>query len=103
MSAPTPGVAARTLSDLLDDRHSWQDYTLFGESIPHLLHWDCAYMLVLGRYPKPSSWEPRIEAWRRLLCMLLLGELQLEAQPITRPLLSYTKHADLSNIGCLTC
>lgn len=84
------------LAGLLNESNSWESYTLFGESIPHLLHWDWAYLWIMGRQsPKPRAWDVKIEAWRRLLCMLLLNELQLESVEIEQPLLNYTRPVNL--------
>ena len=93
------GDAQNRLSNLLTQQNSWEAYTLFGESIPHLLHWDWAYLWIMERQsPKPKAWEDRIEAWRRLLCMLLLNELQLESVSIERPLLGYTDQLNLHKV-----
>jgi hypothetical protein len=96
----TPGRPPQTLSALLSPTNSWDTFVLFGESIPHLLHWDLAYFWVLERQlaVRPTSWLPRIEAWRRLVCMLLLGELELDEVPIEQPLLSYTQPRGITRI-----
>ena len=89
-----------TIKGLLSPATTWADFTLFGESIPHLLHWDFAYLWILQRdqNTRPAGWAPRVEAWRRLLCMLLLNELQLETRPIPQPLLSYTQPRGFSQV-----
>lgn len=88
---------SRKLGALLDERFSWGSLTLFGESVPHLLHWDWAYFWIISRQSaKPRGWDHKIEAWKRLLCMLLLGELQLDTQEIQQPLLSFTQQVGLT-------
>jgi hypothetical protein len=89
-----------TIRELLSPSNTWADYTLFGESIPHLLHWDFAYLWILQREQntRPTGWKPRVEAWRRLLCMLLLNELQLDTKPIPQPLLTYTQARGFSKV-----
>src|ERR1700674_2938262 len=90
---------AQTLGALLGDSNPWRSYTIFGESIPHLLHWDWAYLWILSRKsPRPEEWDSRIEVWRRLLCMLLLGELQFERSAIAQPLLNYTGPVNLREV-----
>ena len=66
---------------------------LFAESIPHLLHWDLAYLWVLEKEAnlRPASWRPRIEAWRYLVTMLAAGELSILEEPVPRPLSDYTE------------
>ncbi len=92
-------LVTQKLSELLDDQHYWGSYVLYGESIPHLLHWDWAYLWILDRQSTiPPEWQARVEAWRRLLCMLLLGELELEARAIEQPLLSYTEKAGFNHL-----
>lgn len=87
------------LRTILDEAHDWSSYRLHGESIPHLLHWDFAYLWILQRYStRPQSWDDRVEAWRRLVCMLLLGELQLERQTIEWPLRRYTEPFGISDV-----
>src|SRR5438034_1374861 len=94
-----PAKATQKLAELLDDQHYWGDYVLYGESIPHLLHWDWAYLWILDRQSaEPQDWPARVEAWRRLLCMLLLGELELETRTIEQPLLAYTEKVNFSRL-----
>src|SRR5437867_11933156 len=92
-------LVTQKLSELLDDQHYWGSYVLYGESIPHLLHWDWAYLRVLDRQSTiPLGWQARVEAWRRLLCMLFLGELELDVLAIEQPLLSYTEKASFDQL-----
>ena len=71
----------------------WIDLTLYAESIPHLLHWDLAYLWALEKEPnlRPAAWKSRIEAWRYLVLMLAAGELGVVEEPIPRPLSDYTQ------------
>jgi hypothetical protein len=90
----------KELRELLSPRNTWADYALFGESIPHLLHWDLAYLWILQRElgTRPAGWQPKVEAWRRLLCMLLLNELQLDTKAIPQPLSTYTQARGVNKV-----
>jgi hypothetical protein len=71
---------------------SWVGMTLYPESIPHLLHYDMAYLWVLEKEKdlRPRTWEKQIEAWRYLVALLLTGELEIVKEDIKTPLLNYT-------------
>lgn len=92
--------SGHSIKELLSPSNTWAGYTLYGESIPHLLHWDLAYLWILQREEntRPSGWMAKVEAWRRLLCMLLLNELQLETKPIPQPLLTYTQPSGITKL-----
>src|SRR5262249_20199700 len=88
------------LVDFLEERHSWANYTLFAESIPHLLHWDWAYLWMLGRQSAiPVEWANRLEAWRRMVAMLLLGDLEIQSVAIPQPFLTYTRAFNIKETG----
>jgi hypothetical protein len=63
---------------------AWNDYTLFPESIPHLLHWDLAFLEVLEKDigSRPQGWQQHIQAWRKLLAIFLLGKVEIVREPI---------------------
>ncbi len=85
------------LTDVMND--SWREVEVTGESIPHLLHWDLAYLWVLQkpRDLRPKTWENRVRAWKGLFARLLLGQLELSARAITDPLLSFTSPYGISS------
>ncbi|HWW75263.1 MAG TPA: hypothetical protein VNZ44_07705 [Pyrinomonadaceae bacterium] len=81
---------------------SWVDMTLYAESIPHLLHWDLAYFWVLEKdHLKPESWEERIEAWRYLVGLFIVGELEVEEELIQTPFLAHTQPYGITKVGWL--
>lgn len=53
---------------------------VLASSIPHFLHWDVAYLWMLECQPSERTgvWTERIQAWKRLVAMLLLGKLELK-------------------------
>ena len=78
----------------------WIDLTLYAESIPHLLHWDLAYLWVLEKEAnlRPAAWKSRVEAWRYLVLMLVAGELDVVGEAIPRPLSDYTQALGIQQI-----
>lgn len=78
----------------------WNDLTLYPESIPHLLHWDLAYLWILRTEGAlcPDSWRWRVQAWERLLKHFLAGKLSREEESIQEPLLSYTRPFGISSV-----
>jgi hypothetical protein len=82
---------------------SWNDLTVFPESIPHLLHWDLAYLWILRRPSqlRPDSWAWRAQAWERLLIHFLTGVLETEEQEIPEPLLSYARRFGVTRVTTL--
>lgn len=85
-------------SDIVDS--SWVDMTIYAESIPHLFHWDLAYMWILEKdHLKPEAWESKIEAWRYLVALLLVGELDIEVEPINTPFLYHTQPYGVASIS----
>lgn len=81
---------------------SWVDMTLYAESIPHLLHWDLAYFWVLEKnHLKPESWEERIDAWRYLVGLFIVGELEVEEEPIQTPFLAHTQPYGITKVEWL--
>lgn len=81
----------------------WVNLSLYAESIPHLLHWDLAYLWILEKHPseRPDSWEERIDAWKYLVCQLLMDQLTIETVPIDPPLIDYTKPFGLETVSFL--
>ncbi len=71
---------------------SWVERTLHAESIPHLFHWDLAYLWILEReHLKPEVWQERVRAWRYLVALLLAGKLKTQDEPIRIPFIQYTQ------------
>lgn len=78
---------------------SWVDMTLYAESIPHLLHWDLAYLWILEKdHLRPEAWEERIEAWRYLVGLFIIGELELEEEAIPTPFLTHTQPYGINKV-----
>lgn len=79
----------------------WREIVLFPESIPHLLHWDLAYLWILEKQPdlRPQQWEARIEAWRYLVASLLTGELELVPENIEQPLIDFARPLGITTIS----
>ena len=79
---------------------NWQGVKLLAESVPHLLHWDLAYLWVLElpAAERPGTWRKRVEAWKRLLCLFLLGRLELRTERLDRPLLDFTRPFGIDSI-----
>ncbi|MBI1789879.1 MAG: hypothetical protein HYR60_20305, partial [Acidobacteria bacterium] len=71
---------------------SWKPLTLYPSSIPHLLHWDLAYLWILlqDAVYQPDSWAKQIEMWRRLLALFLAGRLIVEEDAIPLPMIKFT-------------
>lgn len=69
----------------------WNNIDLHAESVPHLLHWDYAYLWVLEQNPqgRPRNWKARVDVWRRLMSNFLLGQVQVRRQPLVGNLLRY--------------
>jgi hypothetical protein len=79
----------------------WVDMTLYPESIPHLLHQDLAYLWVLEKQAdlRPKIWGERLEAWRCLLELLFIGELDVRDEPIKEPLIQYTSPHGITKVS----
>jgi len=79
----------------------WLDVSIYPESIPHLLHNDLAYMWILEKEPdlRPKTWKARIEAWRYLIELLLVGELDLKDEGIREPLIAYTSQHGITKVS----
>ena len=56
---------------------NWNGLSVEPASIPHLLHWDLAYLWAIEQAPDQlsSSWTLRVNAWKRLLDLFIGGEL----------------------------
>jgi len=56
---------------------NWNGLSIKPSSIPHLLHWDLAYLWALEQAPDQLSlsWASRVAAWKRLLDLFIGGEL----------------------------
>jgi hypothetical protein len=72
-------------------------------SIPHFLHWDLAYLWMLGRTQDyvPRDWLKRIRLWRRLLHAFLAGQLRIREHEIEPHLRSYVQQYRISKLYLL--
>ena len=79
---------------------NWAGLKIFPESIPHLLHWDLAYLWLLQRPDAtlPPEWRTRCQAWERLLGHYLLGMLEVRVSPVLPPLLGFTEPYGITEI-----
>ena len=79
---------------------NWKEIKLYPSSIPHLLHWDLAYLWILGKEPlyRPASWSTQIDAWRRLLWLFLAGRLEVQEDDIPIPMRDYTEPYGLKKL-----
>ena len=79
----------------------WNQLTLYAESIPHLLHWDLAYLWMLEKSQavRPDRWKERVEAWRYLVSLLLMDQLEIKTDPIEEPLIDYTQPFGLTSVS----
>lgn len=86
--------------DELVDR-PWNPLTLYAESIPHLLHWDLAYLWILEKPQsvRPDKWKERVEAWKYLVSLLIMDQLEVETKPIEEPLSDYTVPFGLRSVS----
>jgi len=82
----------------------WNKIKLYPSSIPHLLHWDLAYLWILGKDPayQPASWSIPIDAWRRLLWLFLAGRLEIQEDDIPLPMRDFTEPFGLRKLQRLT-
>ena len=81
----------------------WVNLDLLAESIPHLLHWDLAYLWMLEKHKaeRPKTWEERISAWKYLVAQLLLDRLIVEKVKIDPPLIQHTAPFGLETVSWL--
>ncbi|HKO60515.1 MAG TPA: hypothetical protein VJV03_05090 [Pyrinomonadaceae bacterium] len=88
-------------TDIVDS--PWVNLSLYAESIPHLLHWDLAYLWILEKHPseRPVTWEEPINAWKYLVSQLLMDQLTIEKVAIDPPLIEYTKPFGLDTVSFL--
>lgn len=85
---------------------TWENATLYAESIPHLFHWDLCYLWMLEKvgdaehneHVIPEVWRVRLEAWRRLAALFLLGELDAEEEKIGVPFIQHTRAYGISSV-----
>jgi hypothetical protein len=82
---------------------NWDDRVLFPESVPHLFHFDLLYLWMLEKEPdrRPRTWRERIEGWRYLAALFLLGELYAEEEPIREPFVAYTRPFGIESVAWL--
>ncbi|HET7436107.1 MAG TPA: hypothetical protein VFN10_15460 [Thermoanaerobaculia bacterium] len=83
---------------------AWTDSELYAESVPHLLHQDLTYLWVLEKdvRQRPASWQARMEAWKYLISLFFIGELEPFAVTFNeQPLLEYTRAYGLDKVTFL--
>lgn len=82
---------------------SWEQKSVFAESIPHLFHYDMAYLWTLEQQPdqRPKTWATRIEAWKTLLRLFFLDQVLITPEDLRRPLLDLTEQFGLRKITWL--
>jgi|GEM_PF-3258319 len=71
---------------------SWEQKSVFPESVPHLFHHDMTYLWVLEQQPdqRPQSWLVKIDAWKMLLRLFFLDQLKIEHEDLRSPLVDVT-------------
>jgi hypothetical protein len=86
-------------SDIIN--RPWVDMMLYPESIPHLLHQDLAYLWVLEKQSdlRPNIWGERLDAWRCLVELFLIGEIDVKDEPIKEPLIWYTSPHGITKVS----
>lgn len=87
-------------ANLVDLNQSWVDRVLYPSSIPHLFHHDLQLLWILK---KPTDLRPRtsqglVEAWRKLVSHLLLGQLRGEEHTFTPPFSTFTARYGLPGV-----
>lgn len=82
---------------------NWDDRILFPESVPHLFHFDLLYLWMLERDSDRRSrgWNDRIEGWRYLAMLFLLGDLHVEEEAIREPFLAFTRPFGIERVSWL--
>ena len=84
-------------------KQPWNDNDIFADSIPHLLHWDFAYLWILQRPEtvQPLTWKTRVSGWRKLLALFLLGKLERQDEPVHPPFSMFLQKTGLTSLGRL--
>lgn len=82
---------------------SWEQKSVFAESVPHLFHYDMAYLWALEQQPdqRPRTWTTRIEAWKLLLRLFFLDQLHISSEELRKPLLDLTEQFGVRRITWL--
>jgi hypothetical protein len=82
---------------------SWEQRSLFAESVPHLFHYDMTYLWVLEqqRDQRPKTWLGRVEAWKLLFRMFLLEQVSIVTEELRTPLIEVTERFGISNVTWL--
>ncbi|MEO8382840.1 MAG: hypothetical protein ABI779_24495 [Acidobacteriota bacterium] len=82
---------------------SWEQSTLFAESVPHLFHYDMTYLWVLEQQPdqRPKSWASRIDAWRLLIRLFFLDQVTIKGEELRAPLLGVGERFGVNRITWL--
>jgi hypothetical protein len=82
---------------------SWEQKSVFAESVPHLFHYDMAYLWTLEQQAdqRPRTWGARIEAWKLLLRMFFLDQLVVAPEDLRKPLLDLTERFGVRRITWL--
>lgn len=82
---------------------SWEHRSVFAESVPHLFHYDMTYLWTLEQQvdQRPKSWATRVEAWKVLLRLFFLDQLNSTPEELRRPLLDVTERFGVRRITWL--
>jgi hypothetical protein len=82
---------------------SWEQRSLFPESVPHLFHYDMTYLWVLEqqRDQRPKTWLTRVEAWKLLFRMFLLEQVSIVTEELRTPLIEVTQRFGVSSLTWL--
>lgn len=82
---------------------SWELRSVFAESVPHLFHHDMTYLWALEQQPdqRPKGWATRIEAWRVLMRLFFLDQLNPTQEDLRKPLLDVTERFGVRRITWL--
>lgn len=82
---------------------SWEQRSLFAESVPHLFHYDMTYLWVLEQQPdqRPKTWLTRIEAWKQLFRMFLLEQVVITDEELRTPLIEISERFGVTSVTWL--
>ncbi|HEV7428330.1 MAG TPA: hypothetical protein VGQ46_18390 [Thermoanaerobaculia bacterium] len=82
---------------------SWEQATILPESVPHLLHQDLTYLWVLEKAAeqRPKAWNARVEAWRQLVRLFFLDQVDIARETLHDPLLAVATRFGIDQITWL--
>lgn len=82
---------------------SWEQRSLFAESVPHLFHYDMTYLWVLERQrdQRPKTWLTRVDAWKLLFRLFLLEQVSIVTEELRPPLIETTERFGVTSVTWL--